>query len=142
MEEVTREGLEAMKRARGKSGREMVESWSAYLKPDFDMEPAFKAFGPYIENAPWILESYTNEPHIKLIERDVFDAKTRELIFTAICMDTECPGGIVFHIAAAAKAGATKEEIMEIAYMSAYDYAKNHLSVIGEAVAEGLKAFD
>jgi AhpD family alkylhydroperoxidase len=41
------------------------------------------------------------------------DAKTRELIALAVAVTTRCDGCIAVHSAAAAKAGASKEEVAE-----------------------------
>lgn len=41
------------------------------------------------------------------------DAKTRELIAIAVAVTTRCDGCIAFHTKAAAKAGATREEVAE-----------------------------
>jgi len=41
------------------------------------------------------------------------DAKTRELIALAVAVTTRCDGCIAVHVAAADKAGATREEVAE-----------------------------
>jgi AhpD family alkylhydroperoxidase len=43
-----------------------------------------------------------------------FDAKTRELIALAVAVTLRCDGCITFHTDAAVKAGATKEELVEV----------------------------
>jgi AhpD family alkylhydroperoxidase len=43
----------------------------------------------------------------------IFDAKMRELISLAVSITLRCDGCITTHVAAARKAGATKEEIAE-----------------------------
>jgi AhpD family alkylhydroperoxidase len=42
---------------------------------------------------------------------NVLDAKTRELIALAVAVTTRCDGCITVHSAAAARAGATREEV-------------------------------
>jgi len=42
------------------------------------------------------------------------DAKLRELIAIAVAVTTRCDGCITFHTDAALKAGATKEEVVEV----------------------------
>jgi AhpD family alkylhydroperoxidase len=44
-------------------------------------------------------------------QNDVLGAKTRELIALAVAVTTRCDGCITVHSAAAAKAGATREEV-------------------------------
>jgi AhpD family alkylhydroperoxidase len=44
---------------------------------------------------------------------EVLDPKTRELISLAVAVTTRCDGCIASHAAAAAKAGATKEELAD-----------------------------
>ena len=46
----------------------------------------------------------------------VLDAKTKELIATAIGLSVQCKYCIVHHVHAALKAGATREELTEAAY--------------------------
>lgn len=48
------------------------------------------------------------------------DVKTKELIALAIGIATRCDGCIAFHAKAAAKHGATREEILETLGMSVY----------------------
>ncbi|MBK0166813.1 carboxymuconolactone decarboxylase family protein [Klebsiella sp. S69] len=44
-------------------------------------------------------------------ENNVLDAKTHELISLAVAVTTRCDGCLTAHVAAAKKAGATKEEV-------------------------------
>jgi AhpD family alkylhydroperoxidase len=48
------------------------------------------------------------------------DAKTKELMAMAIAVATRCDGCIAFHAEAAAKLGASREEIMETMGMAIY----------------------
>jgi AhpD family alkylhydroperoxidase len=45
------------------------------------------------------------------VKENVLDAKTRELIALAVAVTTRCDGCITVHSAAAARAGASREEV-------------------------------
>ncbi|MCB2102309.1 MAG: carboxymuconolactone decarboxylase family protein [Rhodobacterales bacterium] len=50
----------------------------------------------------------------------VLDTKTKELIATAISVAVRCDGCIAFHVKAAVRAGATREEMAETLGMATY----------------------
>jgi len=66
------------------------------------------------------------------------DAKTKELMAMAIAVATRCDGCIAFHAEAAAKLGASREEIMETMGMAIYMGAGPSLMYAAQAV----EAFD
>ena len=66
------------------------------------------------------------------------DAKTKELIAIAIAVAIRCDGCVAFHAQAAAKLGATREEIMEVMGMALYMGAGPSLMYAAQAV----EAFD
>ena len=66
------------------------------------------------------------------------DAKTKELIAIAIAVAIRCDGCVAFHAQAAAKMGATREEIMEVMGMALYMGAGPSLMYAAQAV----EAFD
>jgi len=66
------------------------------------------------------------------------DTKTKELIALAIAVAIRCDGCVAFHSQAAAKQGATREEIMEAMSMAIYMGAGPSLMYAAQAV----EAFD
>ncbi|SCA57067.1 conserved hypothetical protein [Candidatus Terasakiella magnetica] len=50
----------------------------------------------------------------------VLDPKTKELLAIAIAITTRCDGCIAFHVKAALKFGATREEVAETVGMAVY----------------------
>lgn len=66
--------------------------------------------------------------------------KTKELISLAIAVATKCKGCIAYHTHEALKAGATKDEIMEAAYVAVV-MAGGPALVYCRYVAEALKEF-
>jgi AhpD family alkylhydroperoxidase len=71
-------------------------------------------------------------------EAGTIDAKTKELIALAISVAIQCDGCVAFHSQAAAKQGATREEIMEVMGMALYMGAGPSLMYAAQAV----EAFD
>jgi AhpD family alkylhydroperoxidase len=66
------------------------------------------------------------------------DVKTKELLAIAIAIATRCDGCIGFHVKAAIKAGATREEVLETCSMAIYMGAGPSMIY----AAETLRAFD
>ena len=64
----------------------------------------------------------------------VLDAKTKELIAIAIAVAIRCDGCVAFHAQAAAKLGATREEIKEVMGMALYMGAGPSLMYAAQAV--------
>jgi AhpD family alkylhydroperoxidase len=54
------------------------------------------------------------------LETKALDTKTKELIALAIAVAVRCDGCIAFHTEAAAKQGATRDEVMETMGMAMY----------------------
>lgn len=66
------------------------------------------------------------------------DVKTKELLAIAIAIATRCDGCVGFHVKAAIKAGATREEVLETCSMAIYMGAGPSMIY----AAETLRAFD
>ena len=72
------------------------------------------------------------------IKEGVLDSKTKELIALAIGIASRCDGCLAYHSKAAAKYGATREEIMETVGVAVY-MGGGPSMIYG---AEALAAFD
>ena len=75
------------------------------------------------------------------------DVKTKELIAIAIAIAARCDGCVGFHVKAAIKAGATREEVLETVSMAIYMgagpsmiYAAETLRAFDELTAAGIDA--
>ncbi len=66
------------------------------------------------------------------------DVKSKELIAIGIAIATRCDGCVGFHVKAALKAGATREEVLETLSMAIYMGAGPSMIY----AAEALRAFD
>ncbi|WP_146908445.1 carboxymuconolactone decarboxylase family protein [Arenimonas daejeonensis] len=66
------------------------------------------------------------------------DVKTKELIAIAIAIATRCDGCVGFHVKAAIRAGASREEVLETVSMAIYMGAGPSMIY----AAETLRAFD
>ena len=66
------------------------------------------------------------------------DVKTKELIAIGIAIATRCDGCVGFHVKAAIKAGASREEVLETVSMAIYMGAGPSMIY----AAETLRAFD
>ena len=66
------------------------------------------------------------------------DVKTKELIAIGIAIATRCDGCVGFHVKAAIKAGASREEVLETVSMAIYMGAGPSMIY----AAEALRAFD
>ncbi|HAI59060.1 MAG TPA: carboxymuconolactone decarboxylase [Xanthomonadaceae bacterium] len=66
------------------------------------------------------------------------DLKTKELLAIAIAIATRCEGCVGFHVKAAIKAGATREEVLETCSLAIYMGAGPSMIY----AAETLRAFD
>ncbi len=69
---------------------------------------------------------------------NVLDLKTKELLAIAIAIATRCDGCIGFHVKAAIKAGASREELLETCSLAIYMGAGPSMIY----AAETLRAFD
>ena len=84
----------------------MIIDWTEYQK---QLSGRFRDFA---QLSPDTLKGYQTLSKANA-QTGALGAKTRELISIAVAVTTKCDGCITFHVDAALKAGATKEEIAE-----------------------------
>jgi len=126
--------VKAMKEA--KTARDMVMSWGAQT-PGRDMEHTLELFKLYVERKPEMIEVFCHTPTMQPADRGILDRKTRELVLLGILMAMGSKEGIFAHIANGKAAGCTEEEMMEVAYLAAYQACKNNVAMTCEALTEG-----
>ena len=78
-----------------------------------------KLIAGYREDAPEVGSAFTGIAKAA-IKPDVLDSKTKELMALAIGIAARCDGCIGFHIEAAIKYGATREEVVETIGVAVY----------------------
>lgn len=101
-----------------------------------DIALSFKVFA---EKKPEILEDFSRKPLAESLERGNLEPKTRELVLLGMLAVLQSGSGLIYHIQAAVKEGATEQEIMEVIYLAAYEQAKCSIGAIGESVEEGFR---
>lgn len=83
----------------------MLADWKELFKANLE------AFGNLGRGNPELTRAVMNMPTAG--SKGALDAKTRELISLAVAATTRCDGCISIHAAEAAKAGATREEVLD-----------------------------
>ncbi|MFC1980164.1 carboxymuconolactone decarboxylase family protein [Chloroflexota bacterium] len=121
-----------------KTAEEMVDSWRDELLPGGNIDGSKQRFKVYIDEKPEIIEDIAHRPMVKILERDILDPKTRELVVIGMLAMVKSPG-IILHVQAALQAGCTKEEVMEVIYLSGYQSGKCNVAAVGEFLTEGFK---
>jgi len=130
------EVVKAMKNA--KTAKEMIMSWATQgdgKKSDHDLE----LFGFWAERKPEMIEVFAHNILWRGIDNDVLDPKTRTLCTLAIAMAMGSMGGVLAQTANAKGAGATEEEIMQVAWLSCYQASKGKMAFTGEALQRAFK---
>ena len=128
--------VKAMKEA--KTARDMVMSWITQA-PERDAKGVGKSLRLWVERKPEMIETFAHNQLTQVIDRGILDKKTRYLVILGIYMALRHWGGIVPQCCNAKAAGATDEEIMEVAFLADYGVSKTWLVEIGEALGD---AFD
>lgn len=112
--------VKAMKEA--KTAEEMIKSWASQ-RPGF-VPPAVNELDLYIRRKPEMISTYAHNQLTQLIERGILDPKTRYLIIIACYIMLDHWQGILPQCCNAKAAGATEEEIMEVAFITCYAVGK------------------
>ena len=127
--------LKGMKEA--KTAEEMVKSWSAQRG---DPNPTSKSKAPfmdlYVRRKPEMISSYAHNQIMQVVERGILDPKTRYLVILGCYMMNEHWHGLLPQSCNAKAAGATEEEIMEVAFLACYAAGKSKNVNTCEALSE------
>lgn len=133
---VYAEVVKVMKAA--KTPREIVNSWSAQgdgKNPERD----WKIFEFWAENKPEMIDTFAHNILWRAIDREALDPKTRTLATVAVAMTMGSMDGVIAQTGNALGAGATKEEIMELAWIACYQAAKGKMAFCGAALQEAFR---
>lgn len=116
--------LEAMKAAR--TGSEMRQSWHAQ-RPGYKDPPGKSSLDLYTERNPEMIRTFAHNALTQMVEHGILDPKTRYLVITGCYMMAGDWGGLLQQCCNAKAAGATDEEIMEVAFIADYSVSKHML---------------
>ncbi len=122
------EVVEAMKAA--KTGEEVLASW-AKQRPGYGKPPDDPTLDFWIENKPEMLFTFAQNQLTQLLDRGILDPKTRYLILVACYMMACHWEGVLPQACNAKAAGATDEEIMEVAFCVCYAVGKAKMQESG-----------
>lgn len=123
--------LKAMKEA--KTGNEMRQSWHAQ-RPGYKDPPVKSTLDLYAERKPEMIRTFAHDALTQLVERGTLDPKTRYLVIIGCYMMEGEWGGLLQQCSNAKAAGATEEEIMEVAFIANYAVSKHMLVGTGGAL--------
>jgi len=125
--------LKAMKAA--KTGEEMVSSWLTQ-RPGFDWPAGTDPLTLYTKRKPEMIYTYAHNQLTQMVERGILEPKTRYLIILGCYMIAEHWRGVPWQVCNAKAAGATEEEIMEVAHIVCYAVSKAKLTVSANVLNE------
>ncbi len=99
--------------ARGEDGVVMYKNWPEVAANMSGAMRELRSGAPEVMNGFSMLAKAALEPK-------ALDTKTKELVALAIAVTCRCDGCITFHSQAAARQGATREEVLETLGMTIY----------------------
>jgi alkylhydroperoxidase/carboxymuconolactone decarboxylase family protein YurZ len=128
--------LKAMKEA--KTAEEMTRSWLTQ-RPGYSGSPG-AGFDFYIKRKPEMVATYAHNQLTQMIERGILDPKTRYLVILACYMMANHWEGLLPQCCNAKAAGATEEEILEVAFLACYAVGKAKNADTSQALARALES--
>ncbi len=131
------EVVEAMKAA--VTGEEVLASWAkqrpGYGKPADDPSLDF-----WVKNRPDMLHTYAQNQLTGLLDRGILDPKTRYLLLVGLYMMNNHWEGVLPQACNARAAGASDEELMEVAFCVCYSVGKAKLQESGACLDSVFKS--
>jgi alkylhydroperoxidase/carboxymuconolactone decarboxylase family protein YurZ len=131
-----KEVLKAMKAA--KTAAEMTQSWFTQ-RPGYEGD-AGAGFDFYIKRKPEMVSTYAHNQLTQMVDRGILDPKTRYLCILACYMMANHWGGLMAQCCNAKAAGATEEEILEVAFIVCYAVGKAKNADTSQALAKVLES--
>jgi alkylhydroperoxidase/carboxymuconolactone decarboxylase family protein YurZ len=125
--------VKAMKEA--KTGEEMVRSWFTQ-RPGFKEPPGPDHLAIYKKRKPEMIYTYAHNQLTQLLDRGILDPKTRYLVILGCYMMEGHWRGLLQQCCNAKAAGATEEEIMEVAFIACYAVSKAKMTSSAVALSE------
>jgi alkylhydroperoxidase/carboxymuconolactone decarboxylase family protein YurZ len=127
--------LKAMKEA--KTAEQMTRSW-LNQRPGYEGSPT-GGFDFYIKRKPEMVYTYAHNQLTQMVERGILDPKTRYLVILACYMMANHWEGLLPQCCNAKAAGATEEEILEVAFLVCYAVGKAKNADTSQALARVLE---
>ena len=127
--------VDAMKAA--KTGEEILRSWLTQ-RPGYEGPSGGKnPLELYTKRKPEMIHTYAHNQLTQLLDRGILDPKTRYLIIIGCyMMENHWGEGLLVQCCNAKAAGATEEEIMEVAHIACYAVSKAKLVDSGANLGE------
>ena len=117
------------------TGEEILASWAkqrpGYGKPADDPTLDF-----WVENKVEMLHTFAQNQLTQLLDRGILDPKTRYLLLVGMYMMNSHWEGVLPQACNAKAAGASDEEIMEVAFCACYSVGKAMMQESGACLAK------
>jgi alkylhydroperoxidase/carboxymuconolactone decarboxylase family protein YurZ len=113
------------------TGEEILASWAKQrpgYKPGDKGDPSLDF---WVKNRPDMLQTYAQNQLTGLLDRGILDPKTRYLLLVGLYMMNNHWDGVLPQACNARAAGATDEELMEVAFCVCYSVGKAKLQESG-----------
>ena len=126
------EVVKAMKAA--KTGQEILASW-AMQRPGY--APGAKGdptLDFWVDNKVEMLHTFAQNQLTQLLDRGILDPKTRYLLLVGMYMMANHWDGVLPQACNAKAAGASDEEIMEVAFCACYSVGKAKMQESGQCL--------
>jgi alkylhydroperoxidase/carboxymuconolactone decarboxylase family protein YurZ len=126
------EVVAAMKAA--KTGEEILQSWAMQrpgYKPGAGGDPSLDF---WVKRRPDMLQTYAQNQLTGLLDRGILDPKTRYLLLVGLYMMNSHYDGVLPQACNAKAAGASEDEIMEVAFCVCYSVGKAKLQETGQCL--------
>jgi alkylhydroperoxidase/carboxymuconolactone decarboxylase family protein YurZ len=117
-----------------KTGEEILASWALQrpgYKPGDKGDPSLDF---WVKNRPDMLHTFAQNQLTGLLDRGILDPKTRYLLLVGLYMMNNHWDGVLPQACNAKAAGATEEEIMEVAFCVCYSVGKAKMQESGQCL--------
>ena len=118
------------------TGEEILASWALQrpgYKPGDKGDPSLDF---WVKNRPDMLHTFAQNQLTGLLDRGILDPKTRYLLLVGLYMMNNHWDGVLPQACNAKAAGATEEEIMEVAFCVCYSVGKAKMQESGQCLGE------
>ena len=140
---MVRQGEEKVAKAmkEAKTAEEMINSWYVQ-RPGCEKPTGPGPTDLYKKRKPEMIFTYAHNQLTQLVDRGILDPKTRYLVILGCYMMEDHWQGILPQCCNAKAAGATEEEIMEVAHIACYAVSKAKLVDTSMALAKAFESPD
>jgi alkylhydroperoxidase/carboxymuconolactone decarboxylase family protein YurZ len=122
-----------------KTAKEMTDAWWTQRPGSFP-PPGSSPISYWEKRKPEMVFTYAHNQLTQLIERGILDPKTRYLVIIGCYMMEKHWRGVLQQVCNAKAAGASDEEIMEVAFICAYANSKSKMVETAECMRDVLES--